>query len=334
MFHMNNIVVNEQQIQTEIDQLRGQFPETQDLYREVCVLLFFRYGVTPTANKLYQYVRRGSMSAPADALNKFWSELREKSRVRIERTDIPEKICESAGNFIAALWNEAQEAAQAGFSELIDNAISEILQFKLQAEAAKENTVQTELLLVESQVRLESALKRVSEADYLLSVNTETLTEQENAFKTLQNERDNLQRLFKAARAGFSCDLDKLNASLIKAEERYLTMEAKSMLEVDRTRQNATKLEKELHKHRESTKSEQTSYQKELSSFHNIITEQREKIGMLNGQLSMIVNQQKDTTKQLRLKERKLEMTNNKLLRLQSSSHMKIIKEIPQLNKK
>lgn len=106
------------------------------------------------------------------------------------------------------------------------------------------------------------------------------------------------------------------------------------MLEVDRTRQNATKLEKELHKHRESIKSDQTSYQKELSSFHNIITEQREKIGMLNGQLSMIVNQQKDTTKQLRLKERKLEMTNNKLLHLQSSSHMKIIKEIPQLNKK
>lgn len=330
---MNNIIVNEQQLQTEIDLLRGQFPETKDLYREVCVLLFFRYGITPTANKLYQYVRRGSMSAPADALNKFWSELREKSRVRIERSDIPEKISESAGNFIAALWNEAQEAAQAGFSELIDNATSEILQFKLQAEAAKENTAQTELLLVESQAQLENALKRVSEADYLLSVNTKALTVQENAFKTLQNERDNLERLLEAARAGFSCDLDKLNASLIKAEERYRTLEAKSLLEVDRTRQNASKLEKELNKHRESTKSDQASYQKELSSFQNIITEQREKIGMLSGQLSMIVSQQKDTTKQLRLKERKLEMTTNKLLHLQSSSQKKIIKAIPQSNK-
>lgn len=80
---MNAIIVNEQQLQIEVEKLRGEFTETQDLYREVCVLLFFRYGITPTANKLYQYVRRGSMSAPADALNKFWSELREKSRVRI-----------------------------------------------------------------------------------------------------------------------------------------------------------------------------------------------------------------------------------------------------------
>lgn len=48
---MNAIIVNEQQLQIEIEKLRSEFTETQDLYREVCVLLFFRYGITPTANK-------------------------------------------------------------------------------------------------------------------------------------------------------------------------------------------------------------------------------------------------------------------------------------------
>lgn len=328
---MNNIVVNEQQLQTEIDQLRGQFTETQDLYREVCVLLFFRYGITPTANKLYQYVRKGSMSAPADALNKFWSELREKSRVRIERTDIPEKISESAGGFIAALWNEAQKAAQAGFSELIDNATSEILQFKLQTEIAIQNAAKFEVLLNESQVKLENALKRVFETDYLLSVNTDTLTKQENAFKTLQNERSNLERSLESARAGFSHDLEKLNASLIMAEERYRALEAKSLLEVDRTRQNASKLEKELNKHLETTRSVYVSHQKELSSIQNTVIEQREKIGMLNGQLSMTISQHKDTTKQIRLTERKLEVSTNKLMRLLSKPK-KIIKTINEPN--
>jgi len=38
-------------IAQEINQLRAQFPRTQDLYREVCVLLFFRHGITPTANR-------------------------------------------------------------------------------------------------------------------------------------------------------------------------------------------------------------------------------------------------------------------------------------------
>lgn len=72
-------IVNENQLIAEIEKLREQFPNTQDLYREVCTLLFFRYGTAPTANKLYQLVRKGSMSAPAEALNKFWSDLRERA---------------------------------------------------------------------------------------------------------------------------------------------------------------------------------------------------------------------------------------------------------------
>lgn len=73
---MNSVIVNEQQLQIEVDKIKTEFAKTKDIYREVCVLLFFRYGITPTASKLYQYVRRGSMSAPAEALNKFWLELR------------------------------------------------------------------------------------------------------------------------------------------------------------------------------------------------------------------------------------------------------------------
>ena len=65
------------QIQAEVERLRAQFPDTQELYREVSALLFFRYGITPTANKLYQLVRKGSMSAPAEALNKFWETILE-----------------------------------------------------------------------------------------------------------------------------------------------------------------------------------------------------------------------------------------------------------------
>lgn len=90
--------------------------ETQDLYREVCTILFFRYGITPTANKLYQYVRKGSMSAPAEALAKFWEDLREKSRVRIEHPDLPDTLKSVAGELVATLWTKAQTGAQDGLA--------------------------------------------------------------------------------------------------------------------------------------------------------------------------------------------------------------------------
>src|ERR1700738_651013 len=96
----------------DIDQLRTQFPNTQALYREVCVLLFFRHGITPTANRLYQLVKKGSMSAPAEALTRFWATLREKSRVRIEPPDLPAELQSVTGELAAALWTRAVDMAQ------------------------------------------------------------------------------------------------------------------------------------------------------------------------------------------------------------------------------
>ncbi|EKU31788.1 exopolysaccharide biosynthesis protein [Alcaligenes sp. HPC1271] len=83
---------NEGQILADVAQLRDRFSHTQTLYKEVAALLFFRYGVTPTANKLYQLVRKGSMSAPAQALQTFWEDLRDKSRVRLDVADMPEEL--------------------------------------------------------------------------------------------------------------------------------------------------------------------------------------------------------------------------------------------------
>jgi hypothetical protein len=62
---------------------RRRFRRRASSIARVCALLFFRFGQTPTANRLYQLVKRGSMGTPAAVLGEFWTELREKSRVRI-----------------------------------------------------------------------------------------------------------------------------------------------------------------------------------------------------------------------------------------------------------
>jgi hypothetical protein len=77
---------DEKAVLAGVAELRERFPRTQDLYREVCVLLFFRHDITPTANKLDQLVRKGSNSAPVEALSHFWSTLRERSRASSMRT--------------------------------------------------------------------------------------------------------------------------------------------------------------------------------------------------------------------------------------------------------
>ncbi|MGF6810808.1 hypothetical protein OKW30_006000 [Paraburkholderia sp. Clong3] len=60
---MSNVVPDETRLTAEIDRLKVGFPKTRAA-REVCALLFFRFAITPTANRLYLLVKRGSMSGP------------------------------------------------------------------------------------------------------------------------------------------------------------------------------------------------------------------------------------------------------------------------------
>lgn len=126
------------QIAAEIEELRARHSDTRELYREVCVLLFFRFGITPTANRLYQYVRKGSMSTPAQVLAQFWSDLRERSRVRIDHPDLPPALREAAGELVLELWGQAREAAARGFEAQSAEAAAEIADARRRASESDE----------------------------------------------------------------------------------------------------------------------------------------------------------------------------------------------------
>ena len=47
------------------------------------------------------------MSAPAEALAKFWEELRGKARVEIDHPDLPDALKQAAGQAVSVLWTQA-----------------------------------------------------------------------------------------------------------------------------------------------------------------------------------------------------------------------------------
>lgn len=112
-------------MQADIDALRDRFPRTADLYREACGVMFFRYGLTPTTNALYQLVRKGSMSVPIEALRRFWRELRERATVDLQHADLPDQVKQSAGRLIGEIWSLAREAADESMATLRQSAAAE-----------------------------------------------------------------------------------------------------------------------------------------------------------------------------------------------------------------
>lgn len=233
-----NLMTDEARLQADIEALRPRFPDTQELYREVCTVLFFRYGITPTANKLYQLVRKGSMSAPAEALGRFWDNLREKSRVRIEHPDIPEALRDAAGELTAKLWQQARALA--------DEACTAVrLDAQQQVDAANQAA---------GQAGQREALQRQELAS--VQANSSTLIEQ---IRTLEQRLAHDEGL----RKGLEQQIDQLTsqrqelAAVVETArdtaQRAADEHRRLLLEVDRERGNAARVQKELDAVKSST---------------------------------------------------------------------------------
>lgn len=252
------------QIQSEVEDLRSKFEDTQELYREVCTLLFFRYGITPTANKLYQLVRKGSMSAPAEALVRFWETLREKSRIRIEHPDLPDTLRDTAGQAIGALWQQAQTLAQESLKTLRQEAHSTV---QVAQAVAEEATLQTK----EARKSLEKMGEQLRNCEEKLRITEQKLAKERGEKTALQRQLDESiqQRLKIEATLGtnqqeFATQLECQRATAAAVEERYRADLKRILQAVDREQSNVLMVQEELKRTRDAAARQQHESQNTL----------------------------------------------------------------------
>lgn len=224
-------MTEEARLQADIEALRPAFPDTQDLYREVCIVLFFRYGITPTANKLYQLVRKGSMSAPAEALARFWDTLREKSRVRIEHPDIPQTLRDAAGELTAKLWQQARTQADEACSAIRLDAMQQVEAANQAVEQARQREALLGQEMSAAQAHAATLADQIRALEQRLAHDEGLRQGLVQQMEQLTSQRQELATFVEAARAG---------------EQRATDEQRRLLLEVDRERGQATRLQKEL----------------------------------------------------------------------------------------
>lgn len=236
----------ESEIQSEIESLKERFSETKALYREVSALLFFRYGITPTASKLYQYVRKGSMSAPADALARFWEELRGKARVQIDHPDLPEALKVAAADAVQTLWGQATELARTELAGVRLEVQAESAKAQADLETERERATSLEAQARDLQIRLDEL------ADQLQARSAELESERRSHSATtaraeaLQRQVGELQGQQERTRADFSAELEKGRAAIEAANERAAGAERRALREIEQERSARGTAEKQL----------------------------------------------------------------------------------------
>lgn len=283
-----DVLGNEDSIAANIAELRERFPRTQDLYREVCVLLFFRHGITPTANKLYQLVRKGSMSAPTEAVHDFWERLRERSRVTVEHAELPDVLKAAAGEMVATLWQSAQSLSRTTLAQYQSEAAAAVAEAK-----ASEAQAQTDRAAIAH--ALELSRSQLNAQEELVDRLRQELSDAAAANAGLEARQEELRRQVTAVhessehlRKTHALDLERLSSRTELAEQRFVDMEKRALVEIDRERTASAKLQKTL----ESERAAQAEVVSRLRDDHNraqaTIGQLREQVGSLQNAVSSL----------------------------------------------
>ncbi|SDR55338.1 replication region DNA-binding N-term [Paraburkholderia fungorum] len=273
----------------DIERVKLSHPKTRELYREVCALLFFRYGITPTANRLYQLVRRGSMGTPTQVLGEFWTELREKSRVRIEHPDLPADLGAAAGELVATLWTRATASAATALDALRDEVESARADAQLSVAAARDELGRVEIALEQRTAALLAAQVEVRELE---KAQAEGHAQRQALEAELERSRAALtacDRELVEVREGFSRDLDKLREAAERAEERLRASEKRALLEIDRERSTAAKLQKEVEDVTRRAEQREAEHRRVIETMQTQLGETRHQTGVLQGRLDAAV---------------------------------------------
>ena len=276
----------DRRLQAEIEDLRSKFQDTQELYREVSTLLFFRYGITPTANKLYQLVRKGSMSAPSEALARFWENLREKSRVRIEHPDLPQELRDAAGEAIGALWQRAQALATDHLAAIRSEAMASVATANAQVEAAQARAELAEAANSAKQAELAQCRTQLQEVVQALAREQGTRSTLQLQLDAGEQQRRELQRDLQAARQGFESQLEEQRVAATMALDRHQADLRRALLDVDRERSVATKARKDLDQTRRAMEEQADQHRRQVHQIQDELGQMRQKLGVTEGALS------------------------------------------------
>ncbi|TDV16526.1 DNA-binding protein [Paraburkholderia caballeronis] len=279
---MADPVSDETRLAAEIERLKAEFPKTRELYREVCALLFFRFGITPTANRLYQLVHRGSMGTPTAVLSEFWSDLREKSRVRIEHPDLPAELQGAAGELVATLWSRASAAASAALDGLRADVEAARLDAQQSVATLQADLARTETALEQRTSALLSAQVRIHELEQSLAARGA----RDEEVAQLQRQARERDAAFTQTRTEYASETDRLRASVELADTRLQAAEKRASLEIERERTENTRLQRDADAAASRAARAERDARAEIVALRQQLDELRHRNGTLEGQLA------------------------------------------------
>lgn len=235
----------------EVASLCERIDDNRQLTREVATLLF-RLGERPTANRVLQLTRRGSMNTVNDEVNKWWDDVRSRLSSRLINPKVPAALLEKQGELIGAMWDtaiaEAQEELEADRAELEGQVVeANIARAGAESQAREQGELAREL-----QARLEEVQQALaSERTAREAAGADAAQWRERAEKLgneLEEARADFTTRMDRARTEFTTEVEAQRRAAEAAAHQHEEARKHILLELDGIRTRNTELRASLKK--------------------------------------------------------------------------------------
>jgi hypothetical protein len=290
----------ESQLLSDVEALREKNLTTRDLYREVCRLLFFKYGEHPTTTRLYELVRKGSNSVPGEELRKFWEEVRNDAVSRLSMPRVPDALQSSVETFVVQLWEAAQKSADESLERFYKTAQASIdeANARAEAEASKNERLCDEVMSLKNLLEIQKDHSSSLESD--LAERTKECVKLRADLSAANAELVSANRLAAEINEQRRADAVEAAQSLRSAEGRFRESEKRLYMEVDRERERTKVAEAALQKQREEGAKAEAAHRNESSALYREIGDLKQNAGAAEAKLNAAEQRNRELEVQIR----------------------------------
>lgn len=274
-------------IRLDVRELALQHKDSRRLSREVCRLLFYRYGETPNANRIYSLTRKGSLTTISEEVASFWQSLREQTQVHIPCPGLTADAAERMGSFLTGLIADIEQRLNGELDVHRQAAQDEVRLVRLELQSVREASAALQEAAhrqkIELQERLTSAQDQIAGLQQQLARETATSALLRDETQAWERRAVAAQSQAQETQALFAQEVANLGEALAAAEARASGAEQHALDRIEKEKKAGRLLAEKLH-HQEKAFQAQRLQLESLNQVHLKVSEEAAELrGKLKG---------------------------------------------------
>ena len=171
----------EAEIAAEVTKMKAAFTPRALMVQRVAEIMFDAWGEKPSANKVYEHIRQGSISDINNDLKQFWDGLRRQKAGGREVEGIPSNLSAESGELIKSMWVTALLHATKTFD-------AEKLSLKQVAEDLTAQVEQLQQALQERELTVDRQKRENSDLLQQVKEQATAIVEYEDSLNTINED--------------------------------------------------------------------------------------------------------------------------------------------------